>query len=127
MKTVETDSFFNAFTNRVAPDEASGMDSEEENAVHDKIDEAMNLAEDIDDVLIPDALEYYLGLNEDFLGGEGDDEDNDDDEEDDDSDDDDDKKKPRKDSQEEGSKKKGGKKGGDKKEGGKDQQECKQQ
>lgn len=33
----------------------------------DKVDLAMNLAEDIDDVMIPDALEYYLGLNEDFF------------------------------------------------------------
>ena len=33
----------------------------------DKIDEAMNLAEDIDDVLIPDALQYFLGLNDDYF------------------------------------------------------------
>lgn len=129
MKTVEAESFFNVFNSRVVPEEGA-LDSEEENEVHDKIDEAMNLAEDVDDVLIPDALEYYLGLNEDFAGGEGEDDDDEDDE-DNDSDDDGDKKPPRKGSQEEGGKKKGAKKGGDKKEGGeggaKDQQECKQQ
>jgi len=32
----------------------------------------MNLAEDVEDVLIPDALEYYLGLNDDLYDGEGD-------------------------------------------------------
>lgn len=37
----------------------------------DKIDQAMNLAEDLDDVLIPDALEYYLGLADDLAGLEG--------------------------------------------------------
>lgn len=128
MKTVEAESFFNVFNNRTVPEEGV-LDSEEENEVHDKIDEAMNLAEDIDDVLIPDALEYYLGLNEDFMG-EGPDDDDDDNSDDEDNSDDDDKKKPRKDSQEEGGKKKPAKKGGDKKEGaagGKDQQECKQQ
>jgi hypothetical protein len=128
VKTVEAESFFNVFNNRTVPEEGV-LDSEEENEVHDKIDEAMNLAEDIDDVLIPDALEYYLGLNEDFMGEDPDGDDDDNSDQDNDSDDDD-KKKPRKDSQEEGGKKKAAKKGGDKKEGGaggKDQQECKQQ
>lgn len=27
----------------------------------------MNLGEDVADMLIPDALEYYLGLNEDYI------------------------------------------------------------
>ena len=72
------------------------MDEEEENELRDKIDMAMNLAEDVHDVLIPDALEYYLDLNDDMLGGE--------DMEDEDSDNDD--------SDEDGDKKK---KGGDKK------------
>jgi hypothetical protein len=129
VKTVEAESFFNVFNNRTVPEEGV-LDREEENEVHDKIDEAMNLAEDIDDVLIPDALEYYLGLNEDYMG-EGPDDDDEDNSDDDDNDSEgDDKKKPRKDSQEEGGKKKPAKKGGDKKEGGaagKDQQECKQQ
>jgi hypothetical protein len=44
----------------------------------------MNFAEDIDDVLIPDALEYYLGLNDDMFddmeGGQSDDDDDQDDE-----------------------------------------------
>jgi hypothetical protein len=36
----------------------------------------MNFAEDIEDVLIPDALEYYLGLNEDLdYPGDSDDDD----------------------------------------------------
>ena len=100
MKTVEADSLFNVFTNRKAPDEDTNMDSEEENQLQDKIDMAMNFAEDIDDVLIPDALEYYLGLNDDLYEGL-DDEDDDDDEENADDDSDGDEKK-----------KKGGKKGG---------------
>jgi hypothetical protein len=94
------------------------MEEEEENELRDKIDNAMNLAEDVHDVLIPDALEYYLDLNDDMLGGE-DGEDEDSDEDKDDSDDDGDKKK---------------KKGGDKKaEGagagaaGDPKQDCKQQ
>jgi len=121
VKTVEAESFFNVFNNRVVPDESAALDSEEENELQDKIDEAMNLAEDIDDVLIPDALEYYLGLSEDFMGEEMDEDDEDDDDDDKDSDDDA-KKKPTKGGAEEGGKKKGGKKGGDKggKEGDKD-------
>lgn len=80
MKTVEAESFFNVFTNRVAPEEGD-LDEEEENELRDKIDMAMNLAEDVHDVLIPDALEYYLDLNDDMFGGEGgEDEDCDDDE-----------------------------------------------
>jgi nucleosome assembly protein 1-like 1 len=72
VKTVEAESFFNVFTSRVAPEEGAGdMDEEEENELRDKIDAAMNLAEDVDDVLIPDALEYYLGLADDLYGGEG--------------------------------------------------------
>ena len=66
VKTVEADSFFNVFNNRIAPDEGA-MESDEEHEILDKIDEAMNLAEDVDDVLIPDALEYYLGLNMDLF------------------------------------------------------------
>jgi hypothetical protein len=80
VKTVEAESFFNVFTNRVAPEEGD-LDEEEENELRDKIDMAMNLAEDVHDVLMPDALEYYLDLNDDMFGGEdGEDEDGDDDE-----------------------------------------------
>ncbi len=82
----------------------------------------MNLAEDIEDVLLPDALEYYLGLNDDLFDMEGQDSEDEDGAGGDGSDggDSDEDKKP---------KKKG--KGGDKK-GGADaaaagQQECKQQ
>ena len=68
------------FTNRVAPEDGD-LDEEEENELRDKIDMAMNLAEDVHDVLMPDALEYYLDLNDDMFGGEGcEDEDCDDDE-----------------------------------------------
>ena len=79
----------------------------------------MNLAEDVEDVLIPDALEYYLGLNDDLFDGdeEDDDEDGDHDEEGDSGEDADNIKK---------GKKKG--KGGDKIAGDAQQQkECKQQ
>jgi len=62
---------FNVFKSRAAPVEGDGnnLDEEEENELMDKLDEQMNFAEDIEDVLIPDALEYYLGLNEDFFDG----------------------------------------------------------
>jgi nucleosome assembly protein 1-like 1 len=93
VKTVEAESIFNVFTSRVAPEE--GMDEEEENELRDKIDMAMNFAEDIDDVLIPDALEYYLDLNDDMFDGE-DMEDEDSDGDDDGSDDDGDKKSKKK-------------------------------
>ena len=116
VKTVEAESFFNVFTSRVAPEE--GMDEEEENELRDKIDMAMNFAEDVDDVLIPDALEYYLDLNDDMFDAE--------DMEDEPSDEDG--------SDDEGDKKSKKKAGGDKKAeggapaGGADQkQECKQQ
>ena len=119
VKTVEAESFFNVFTSRVAPEEGGDLDEEEENELRDKIDMAMNLAEDVDDVLIPDALEYYLGLNDDMFDAEDmEDEDGSDGEGDGGDSDEDDKKKK--------------KKGGDKKEagapaGGEQKQECKQQ
>jgi len=83
----------------------------------------MNLAEDIDDILIPDALEYYLGLGDDFEqldGLEGDDDDSDHEDGDGSGDDSD------------GADKKGKKKGGKADKGGakpgaEGQQECKQQ
>lgn len=122
VKTVEAESFFNVFTSRVAPEEGGDLDEEEENEIRDKIDMAMNLAEDVEDVLIPDALEYYLGLNDDMFDAE--------DMEDEDGDGDDGSGDG---SDEEDSKKK--KKGGDKKAeggpsaaaGGDQKQECKQQ
>lgn len=121
VKTVEAESFFNVFTSRTAPDEGADLDEEEENELREKIDVAMNLAEDIDDVLIPDALEYYLGLNDDLFGAEdGADEDGDDGSDEDKSDDEGDSKKKKS-------------KGGDKKPeggapaGGEQKQECKQQ
>ena len=120
---MEADSFFNVFTNRVAPEDGD-LDEEEENELRDKIDMAFNLAEDVHDVLIPDALEYYLDLNDGMYGGEDDEEDELGGEGGDDNSDDDD---------DAGDKKKGGKKskGGDKKAegaaGGDQKQECKQQ
>lgn len=99
VKTVEADSFFNVFVSRTAPDENAGLESEEENELQDKIDQAMNLAEDVEDVLIPDALEYYLGLNDDLYDPDMMDDEDEDDEDGAGSGDDsegDDKKKPKK-------------------------------
>jgi len=52
------------------------MDSDEENEARDKMDEVQQIVEDFHDLLVPEALEYYLGLNEDFgilgMDGEGD-------------------------------------------------------
>lgn len=121
VKTVEAESFFNVFTSRVAPTEDANLESEEEHELQDKIDMAMNLAEDVEDVLIPDALEYYLGLNDDLYGDmEDDEEDEDDDEDGDGGDSDDDKKKQKKGG-------KGGAGAGAAAAGGQQQQECKQQ
>jgi hypothetical protein len=114
------------FVNRVAPEEGD-LDEDEENELRDKIDMAMNLAEDVHDVLMPDALEYYLDLNDDMFGGEGDeDEDGDDDDAGngkgaDDSDEDEGEKKKSKKGSKGGAEKKpeGGATGGDQK------QECK--
>lgn len=52
------------------------MDEDEENEARDKMDEVQQIVEDFHDLLVPEALEYYLGLNEDFdmlgMDGEGD-------------------------------------------------------
>jgi nucleosome assembly protein 1-like 1 len=88
VKTVDADSFFNLFKDRkVATD--GQEDSEDENDARDKMDEAQQTVEDFHDLLIPEALEYYLGLNEDFdmLGMGDDDDEGEDDEDDEDSDD----------------------------------------
>jgi nucleosome assembly protein 1-like 1 len=116
VKTVEDQSFFNVFQNIDVPEGGFEMnDEEDEDDMQGKVDAAMNLAEDIDEVLMEDALEYYLGLNDDIFDEDGDDDDSEPSEGDDS--DGGDKKKP---------KKKGGK---DKKEEGgqQQQQECKQQ
>ena len=65
VKTVDADSFFNVFQTRKIP-QADEVDSEEENEMHDKMDEVQQIVEDFHDLLVPEALEYYLGLNEDF-------------------------------------------------------------
>lgn len=50
------------------------------------MDQVQQTVEDFHDLLVPDALEYYLGLNEDFdmlgMDGEGDESGDDDDEDD---------------------------------------------
>jgi hypothetical protein len=69
VKSIEADFFFNVFTNRVAPAEGD-LEEEEEKVLRNKIDTAMNLAEDVQDVLNPDALEYFLDPNDDIFGGE---------------------------------------------------------
>jgi len=84
VKTVDADSFFNIFQDRsAAAKNTEGVDSEDENNIRDKIDEVQQMVEDFHDILIPDALEYYLGLNQDFdmLGMEDDDDSDDEDEE----------------------------------------------
>ncbi len=63
------------------------------------MDEVQQTVEDFHDLLIPDALEYYLGMNEDYdIMGMGEDDFSDDDDNDSDQDDDappkKDKKKP---------------------------------
>merc|ERR1711935_1226077 len=65
VKTVDANSFFNVFTDRTAP-KKEDVDSEEENELRDKMDETQQTVEDFHDLLVPEALEYYLGLNEDF-------------------------------------------------------------
>ena len=86
VKTVDADSFFNIFKDRKEPVKGE-QDSEEENDMRDKMDEVQQTVEDFHDLLIPEALEYFLGFNEDFdmlgmddEGGEsGDDDDDSDD------------------------------------------------
>jgi len=55
--------------------------------LRDKMDQVQQTVEDFHDLLVPDALEYYLGLNEDFdmlgMDAEGDESGEDDDEDDD--------------------------------------------
>ena len=90
VKTVDANSFFNIFKDKKVT--ADGQeDSEDENDARDKIDEVQQSVEDFHDLLIPEALEYYLGLNEDFdmlgMDPEGE-ESGDDDSENDDADDD---------------------------------------
>ena len=112
VKTVDAQSFFCVFKNRAAPNK-DNVDSEEENDQLDKIDEVQQIVEDFHDLLVPEALEYYLGMNEDFdmLGMDEGEESGSEDEDDDD---------------EGKDTKKGKKKGGDGAEGDQ-KQECKQQ
>lgn len=110
VKTVDAQSFFNIFSDRTVPNK-DDVDSEEENEMLDKLDEVQQIVEDFHDLLVPEALEYYLGMNEDFdmLGmDEGEESGSDDDEDG-------------------GNKKKGKKDGDDDAAEGDQKQECKQQ
>ena len=55
VKTVETESFFNVFVNRKAPDEDAAMESEEENELQDKIDQ-MSLVERPTEVRLEESM-----------------------------------------------------------------------
>jgi len=68
VKTVEGKSFFNAFITMEAPkdDEDDDSQGDAEEGPREKFEMAINTAEDVDEVLIPDALEYYLGIQEDI-------------------------------------------------------------
>jgi len=120
VKTVDAESFFNLFKDKKV---AGGgeEDSDEENKARDKMDEVQQTVEDFHDLLMPDALEYYLGLNEDFdlLGMDDDDSDGDDDDDDDDDEDAKPKKSKKKQTGGDGGDKAGGEGDGDQK------QECK--
>lgn len=61
MKSVDCPSFFNIFKS-LKPIEGDDADSEEENKVEDQIDDTMAICEEFDDVLIPHALNYFLGF-----------------------------------------------------------------
>jgi len=126
VKTVPSESMFNAFEPRKMPEDMVGEDDDSETEkLIEQIDISHDMAREMCDMYMNDALEYYLGFGQDLsdlMGGQfpggayGDEDDEDDD------DDEDDKKKP---------KKKAAKKSGDAAEGavGPDgkQQECKQQ
>ena len=58
----QTESFFNIFQTKKLGD-ADGMDSDEEAELRDRIDEVQQIVEDFNDLLVPDCLEHYLGLN----------------------------------------------------------------
>jgi len=139
VKTVDSDSLFNLLsTDREAKkmEKEEEPDSEEEGNMM-KIEDLQNFIEDMNDIALPDCLEYYLNLHEDDMQGMGEDDDDENDHDgcDDENCDDDhgDGKKRKKSGvsaksgeDEEGGKKKkkGGKKGGNDKN---QQEECKQQ
>jgi nucleosome assembly protein 1-like 1 len=136
VKTVESDSIFTMLSvTRTAPEmkDDEEPDSETEDLMM-KIEDAQNFVEDMNDICLPDCLEYYLDMHDDDMEGMDDSDEEDEDGEGDDDDSDDDGKKKRKksnvsgkskesgDDSEDGGKKK--KKGGKK---GKKEEECKQQ
>lgn len=67
VKTVAAESFFNNFASMMNPHvENGGEDSESDDDDHDKFDLIQQTVEDIHDILMPEALDYYLGFNDEF-------------------------------------------------------------
>ena len=66
VKTVAAESFFNVFESKIAPDhkdsDSDDEPDEEDNKLMDQIDEAMQIAEDFNDLYHQDGLEYFLGF-----------------------------------------------------------------
>jgi len=64
MKTVDAESFFNFFKDlkMPEPEKLDQMEEEEEAELAQKMDEDYETACEINEVLIPNALEYYLGI-----------------------------------------------------------------
>jgi nucleosome assembly protein 1-like 1 len=64
MKTVDAESFFNFFKDlkMPEPEKLDHMEEEEEAELAQKMDEDYETACEINEVLIPNALEYYLGI-----------------------------------------------------------------
>jgi len=76
VKTVPTDSFFNIFESRKAPEEVELKDGEDMDSDVEKLmmglEEASDVANDFFDMYTTDALEYYLNFGQQFgdlLGG----------------------------------------------------------
>ena len=65
LKSINADSFFNLFKDRKAP---VGRDSDSDGYKEEKmeLDEIQQIVEDFHDLLIPDALDYYMGITDSF-------------------------------------------------------------
>lgn len=112
VKSVAAESFFNVFESKKMPEDKDDEDEEEMDKILDGLDEAMQAAQDFNDLYNFEAIEYYLNFGQnadDFMNMHGGS---------DDDDDDDDEEKPK------AKKNKGGESGA---ESGDKQQECKQQ
>lgn len=68
-KTVDQDSFFQFFKSHTMPEhsELEGMDKEKQEELAVKLDEDFDLGNDILNEIIPEALEYYLGVVDDEI------------------------------------------------------------